>query len=114
MCLQKALGMQDYFEFNFHDGTTYDFESNSSHAYLYHGYLHHYNHCADSFCDVSSQTIHTIEFDNDANVPTVSVLLTDSCRYGGVDVVYTNVDSTMIFQWDFSGTPDTGMIPTFR
>ena len=67
----------------------------------------------DSFCDVSSQTVHTIEFDNDANVPTVNVF-TDSCRYGGVDVVYTNVDSTMIFQWDFSGTPDTGMIPTFR
>jgi gliding motility-associated-like protein len=52
-------------------------------------------------------------FDNDANVPTVNVF-TDSCRYGGVDVVYTNIDSTMIFQWDFSGTPDTGMIPTFR
>jgi len=31
-----------------------------------------------------------------------------------VDVIYTNVDSTMSFNWDFSGTADTGMIPSFR
>jgi gliding motility-associated-like protein len=62
---------------------------------------------------VSSSQSFLIVFDNDANVPGVSVF-TDSCRYGGVDVIYTNIDSTMSFIWDFSGTTDTGMVPSFR
>ena len=56
----------------------------------------------DSFCAVSSQIVHIISFDDDANIPSVNVT-TDSCRYGGVDVFYTNIDSTMMFDWDFSG-----------
>jgi gliding motility-associated-like protein len=54
-----------------------------------------------------------IEFDDDASLPTVTVT-TDSCRYGGVDVFYQNVDSTMLFEWNFAGNIDSGMIPSFR
>lgn len=110
----ESLGDADYFEFNFGDGTTLVTSNQSvQHTYLSTGTFITTITARDSFCNVSSQTVHTIVFDNNANVPTVNVF-TDSCRYGGVDVVYTNIDSTMIFKWNFSGTPDTGMIPTFR
>jgi len=110
----ESLGDADYFEFNFGDGTTLVTSNQSvQHTYPSTGTFITTITARDSFCNVSSQTVHTIVFDNDANVPTVNVF-TDSCRYGGVDVVYTNIDSTMIFKWNFSGTPDTGMIPTFR
>ena len=110
----ESLGDADYYEFNFGDGNSIVTTSqNVQHSYPSTGTFIATITARDSFCDISSQTVHIIEFDNDANVPTVSVF-TDSCRYGGVDVVYTNVDSTMIFEWDFSGNADTGMIPTFR
>ena len=110
----ESLSDADYYEFNFGDGSTLiTSNTNVQHTYPSTGTFITTITARDSFCDVSSQTVHIIEFDNNANVPTVSVF-TDSCRYGGVDVVYSNVDSTMIFQWDFSGNADTGMIPTFR
>lgn len=110
----ESLGDADYYEFNFGDGNSLVTSSqNVQHTYSSTGTFITTITARDSFCDISSQSIHIIEFDNDANVPTVNVF-TDSCRYGGVDVVYTNVDSTMIFEWDFSGNADTGMIPTFR
>lgn len=111
---EESLGDADYYEFNFGDGSTLvTADQVVDHTYPSTGTYITTITARDSFCDVSSQSIHLITFDNDANVPTVSVF-TDSCRYGGVDVLYTNIDSTMLFEWDFSGTADTGMIPTFR
>ncbi len=110
----ELLNDADYFEWNFGDGNTLTTrDSVVLHSYAATGTYNAVVTARDSFCDISSTQNFLIEFDNDANVPTVSVF-TDSCRYGGVDVVYSNVDSTMGFAWDFSGTPDTGMIPSFR
>ena len=104
----------DYYEWDFGDGTMLT----TTNTVVNHTYPAFATYTAtvtakDSFCDVGYDQFFTIVFDDDANIPTVN-LYTDSCRYGGVDVIYQNVDSTMIFEWDFSGTPDTGMIPTFR
>jgi hypothetical protein len=110
----ETLGDADFYEFDFGDGNTLvTTDQNVLHSYPSTGTFITTVTARDSFCDETTQSVYLIEFDNDANVPTVDVFA-DSCRYGGVDVVYTNVDSTMIFEWDFSGNPDSGMIPTFR
>ena len=110
----ESLNDADYYEFNFGDGTSLTTSNDTvSHAFPSTGTFTVTITARDSFCNVSSVNTELVFFDNDANVPTVSVF-TDSCRYGGVDVVYTNVDSTMIFDWDFSGNADSGMIPSFR
>ena len=110
----ETLGDADFYEFDFGDGNSLvTTDQNVLHSYPSTGTFITTVTARDSFCDETTQSVYLIEFDNDANVPTVDVFA-DSCRYGGVDVVYTNVDSTMIFEWDFSGTPDSGMIPTFR
>ena len=110
----ENLSDAQYFEWDFGDGNTLVTASTTvQHSYSATGTFNATVVARDSFCDVSTQQNFFIEFDNDANIPTVSIF-TDSCRYGGVDVIYTNVDSTMIFNWDFSGNADTGMIPTFR
>ena len=110
----ENLGDADYFEWNFGDGSTLTTTSrNVNHTYPSFATYSATVIARDSFCDVFATEIFEIVFDNDANTPTVDVT-TDSCRYGGVDVFYNNIDSTMIFEWDFSGFADTGMIPTFR
>jgi len=103
-----------YYEWDFGDGSSLiTTDSLVFHSYPTTGTFNAVVTARDSFCDISSQQSFNIVFDNNANVPQVSVF-TDSCRYGGVDVIYANVDSTMSFTWDFSGTADTGMIPSFR
>jgi hypothetical protein len=110
----ETLGDADFYEFDFGDGNTLvTTDQNVLHSYPSTGTFITTVTARDSFCDETTQSVYLIEFDNDANVPTVDVFA-DSCRYGGVDVVYTNVDSTMIFDWDFSGNADSGMIPSFR
>jgi gliding motility-associated-like protein len=110
----EQLPNADYYEWDFGDGTALT----TTNTVVNHTYPAFATYTAtvtarDSFCDVGYDQNFTIVFDDDANIPTVN-LFTDSCRYGGVDVIYQNVDSNMIFEWDFSGTADTGMIPSFR
>lgn len=110
----EQLADADYYEFDFGDGTSLTtVNRNVQHTYPGAGTFVTTITALDSFCAVSSQIVHIISFDDDANIPSVNVT-TDSCRYGGVDVFYTNIDSTMIFDWDFSGNADTGLIPSFR
>ena len=110
----ELLNDAQYYEWDFGDGTTLvTTDSVVNHSFPNTGSYTAVVTARDSFCDVSSSQSFLIVFDNDANVPGVSVF-TDSCRYGGVDVIYTNIDSTMSFIWDFSGTTDTGMVPSFR
>ena len=110
----ETLNDADYYEFNFGDGTTLTTSNDTVlHSFPSTGTFTVTITARDSFCNVSSVSTKLILFDNDSNIPTVSIF-TDSCRYGGIDVLYTNVDSTMIFDWNFSGNSDTGMIPSFR
>ena len=114
MDFAEQLADADYYEFDFGDGTSLTtINRNVQHTYPGAGTFVTTITALDSFCAVSSQVVHIISFDDDANVPSVNVT-TDSCRYGGVDVFYTNIDSTMMFDWDFSGNADTGLIPSFR
>jgi gliding motility-associated-like protein len=111
---RDKLNDADYYEWDFGDGITLTSRADTMyHQYGGSGIYQARVVAMDSFCNVSATQNFTIFFDDQANVPTVQ-LFTDSCRYGGVDVYYENVDSNMIFLWDFSGNPDTGMIPTFR
>ena len=111
---EEQLGDADWFEWDFGDGNTFITSMDTVfHKYPGPGIYQATVVARDSFCDINATQTFTINFDDDANVPQVSVT-TDSCRYGGVDVFYQNVDSTMLFNWNFSGNADTGMIPTFR
>lgn len=111
---KELLADATYYEWDFGDGTTkVTKQRNFSHFYNSAGPFVAVVTAKDSFCNISTQETFTISFDTDVQAPTVTVT-TDSCRYGGVDVFYQNIDTNMIFLWDFSGTPDTGMIPEFR
>jgi gliding motility-associated-like protein len=104
----------DYFIWDFGDGTSLT----TVDSIVTHNYPSFATYTAtvtarDSFCSAEFQQSFNITFDDDVEVPSVDVY-PDSCRYGGVDVVYTNIDSTMLFYWNFSGNMDTGMIPNFR
>ena len=110
----EQLQDADFYEWDFGDGQNLTTTSrNITHAYPAFATYTATVTAKDSFCDVSAVQNFLIEFDDDANLPTVSIT-TDSCRYGGVDVFYQNVDSTMLFEWNFAGNKDSGMVPSFR
>ena len=110
----EQLADADYYEWDFGDGQNLTTTSrNIVHTYPAFATYTATVTARDSFCDVSVDQSFLIEFDDDASLPTVTVT-TDSCRYGGVDVFYQNVDSTMLFEWNFAGNIDSGMIPSFR
>ena len=110
----EQLANADYYEWDFGDGQNLTTTSkNIVHTYPAFATYTAKVTARDSFCDVSVDQSFLIEFDDDASLPTVTVT-TDSCRYGGVDVFYQNVDSTMLFEWNFAGNIDSGMIPSFR
>ncbi len=110
----ENLGDATYFDWDFGDGTSKTTRQRQfSHFYPGPGPYTATVIARDSLCGVTSSQTFTIAFDTDVQSPQVTVT-TDSCRYGGVDVFYANIDSAMIFAWNFSGTPDTGMIPEFR
>jgi len=110
----EQLADADYYEWDFGDGQNLTTTSrNIVHTYPAFATYTATVTARDSFCDVSVDQSFLIVFDDDASLPTVTVT-TDSCRYGGVDVFYQNVDSTMLFEWNFAGNIDSGMIPSFR
>ena len=110
----EQLQDADFYEWDFGDGQNLTTTSrNITHTYPAFATYTATVTAKDSFCDVSAVQNFLIEFDDDANLPTVSIT-TDSCRYGGVDVFYQNVDSTMLFEWNFAGNKDSGMVPSFR
>ena len=110
----EQLANADYYEWDFGDGQNLTTTSkNIVHTYPAFATYTATVTARDSFCDVSVDQSFLIEFDDNASLPTVTVT-TDSCSYGGVDVFYQNVDSTMLFEWNFAGNIDSGMIPSFR